>query len=137
MQSDPNPYESPVAVAVEAPAADLRRTGVGTFLVFVWILEGGLKASLLGAAIARGFNPLQSLAREYHGWHPLWFFLVLSFFVVETIGPWIGIYYLTGRRARTITFESAMIRTLLVACASAIGVTLLMMLYCELAGPPR
>lgn len=137
MQAQPNPYESPLDIDVEAPKAELRRTGVGTFLLVVWVLEGGLKAALVVAGLMHGFNPLQSAAVEYHAWHPLWFFPALSFLIVETIGPWIGIYYLTGRRARTIPFETAMIRTLLVAASSAIGATLLLMLYCELVGPRR
>lgn len=135
MQSQTNPYQSPTEVALEVPATELRRTGLGTFWVVIWILEGGLKASLVVAALWHGFHPLQSLAQEYRAWHPLWFFLLLSFFIVETIGPWIGIYYLTGRRARTIAFEAAMMRTMLVACGSAIGAALLLMLYCELAAP--
>lgn len=135
MQSEPNPYESPVAIGVEIPAVELRRPGIGTFLIVVWVLEGGLKASLLVVTLTRGLDPLQSLVHEYQVWHPLWFFLALLFLIVETIGPWIGIYYLTGRRARTITFESAMIRTLLVACGSAFGGTFLLMLYCEVVRP--
>jgi len=134
MQSEINPYESPIAAGVEVTATELRRPAVGTFLMVIWILEGGLKTSLLGAALVRGINPLQNLAREYHSWHPLWFLLVVSFLIVETIGPWIGVYYLTGRRARTISFERAMLRTLQVAVGIAVAGTLLLMLYGELTG---
>src|SRR5688572_12010314 len=75
MRAETNPYESPLAAEEEVPAPELRRPAIGTFLICVWVLEGGLKASLLVAGLARGFNPLESLARDYLSWNRLVFFL--------------------------------------------------------------
>lgn len=133
MQPETNPYQSPIAVGVEAPAVELRRPVMGTVLIGIWILEGGFKACLVAAGLLSGWNPLHSLALEYPSWNRLLFFLMVSFFTVETIGPWIGIYYLTGRRSRTIPFDTALVRTLLVAGGIGIAATLLLILYCELA----
>lgn len=136
MQSDTNPYESPIATGAEILSTDIRRPAFGTFLIGLWVLEGGFKAYMLGAGFMGGFNPLEYLADDYHSWNRLVFFLVSSFFLIETIGPWIGIYYLTGRRSRTIPFNAALFRTLKVAGGVAIIVTLLLMLYCEIVGTP-
>ena len=116
---------------------DFRRPAEGTFLIGLWILEGGFKACLLGASLMHGFNPFPYIAVEYHSWNRLAFLLASSAFIVETIGPWIGIYYLTGRRSRTIPFSSAVLRTLKVAGGVAIIATLLLMTYCELTGTSR
>jgi hypothetical protein len=136
MQSDLNPYQSPTAIATEVAPTDIRRPPFGTFLIGIWLLEGGFKAYIVGTGLLRGFNPIPYLADEYHTCNPLVFFLLSSFFIIETIGPWIGIYYLTGRRSRTIPFATALLRTLKVAGGVAIVATLLLMLYCELVGGP-
>jgi hypothetical protein len=83
--------------------------------------------------LLRGFNPLEILPREYSSWNRLVLFLVLSFFIVETIGPWVGVYYLTGRRSRTLPFETAIFRTLCVSVGAAFVATFLLMSCCELA----
>ena len=133
MQAETNPYETPVATEAEVATAELRRPLMGTILIGVWLLEGGFKACLLSLALASGSNPLENLAQQYSSWNRLFFFLASSFMITETIGPWFGVYYLTGRRAKTIPFETAIVRTLLVSGGVAIGITLLLMAYCELA----
>jgi hypothetical protein len=133
MDSNINPYETPLEVARESPPEELRRPAMGTALLVLWLVEGGLKAFFVGSALAQGFNPLHSLVEVYPTWNRLLLFALLAFMIVETIGPWIGIYYLTGRRARTIPFDTAMVRTLSIAAGIALGMTMLLMLYCELA----
>lgn len=136
MTPEPNPYESPIATESKVASPDLRRPVFGTILIGVWILEGGFKVYMLLSSLVQ-FGPqlmLNHLAAAYPDWNRLVFFLYCSFMTVETIGPWIGVYYLTGRRARSTPFHTALIRTLLVAGGIAIVVTLLLMLYCELAG---
>ncbi len=137
MQSDSNPYTSPTAIGTEVVPTDFRRPAFGTFLIGLWILEGGLKAYVLGAGFMHGFSPFPYIADEYHSWNRLVFLLASSFFIIETIGPWIGIYYLTGRRSRTIPFTTALLRTLKIAGGVAIIATLLLMMYCELTGTSR
>jgi hypothetical protein len=128
-----NPYESPIPVKLEGPAAELRRPAFGTFLIYLWFIEGGFKAFVVIAALSRGVDFLEVLAAEYSTWNRFVFFLVSWFFIVETIGPWIGIYYLTGRRARTIPLERALLQILMTAGGStAVGV-LVLMSYLELA----
>ena len=140
MQTNVNPYEAPLAAGAERPAGtdrpaeELRRPLTGTVLLVLWTIEGGLKAFWLGAALSQGFDPLPSLVEVYPSWNPLLLFLLVAFMTVETIGPWIGVYYLTGRRARTIPFDAAMVRTLAIASAVALALALVLLLYCELAG---
>jgi hypothetical protein len=126
-----NPYESPAAVSRETPVTELRRPPMGTFLVGLWLLEGGVKALLVLVVVFRGFESFEILAIEYGAWRRVTYFLVSSFFIFETVGPWFGVYYLTGRRARTIPFDKALLRTLMTACGVAMLVTLFMMLYFE------
>ncbi len=132
-----NPYESPAIEGDVEAIAPLRRPAFGTFLIALWIVEGGFKAGLLATAFLSGFNPLAGLAVEFRSWNRLTFLLVALFMIVETIGPWIGIYYLTGRRARTIPFERALGRTLGVAGLAALVLTLGLMLGLELAAQVR
>ena len=135
MATGENPYE---ASRVESDTPDISpseisRPPFGTFLIVVWLLEGGFKGYLLAKAIVSGFNPFPFIVREYQQ-TALWLFLLISsFLIIETIGPWVGIYYLTGRRARTIPFESALYRTLKVAGISAFAITFAIMLYCHFA----
>jgi hypothetical protein len=137
MTADLNPYEAPVATELEISTAEPKRPLMGTVLIGLWALEGGFKACLVVAGLVNGFNPLQSMLQEYPSWNRLMFFLVVSFFVVETVGPWIGIYYLTGRRSRTLPFEWAIFRTLLVSVGAAMVATMQLMLYCELVNLQR
>jgi hypothetical protein len=138
MQSEPNPYESPRATGEEIPSTDIRRPALGTFLIGLWVFEGGFKVYVLVyvlvGAFLRGIDPLQYLAAEYRSWNRLVFFLASTFVMIETIGPWIGVYYLTGRRSRTIPFGAALFRTLMVAGGVALIATSMLMLWCELAG---
>jgi hypothetical protein len=135
MESEANPYESPAALSAEESAPSIRRPAFGTFLIGLWILEGAFKAYLLGAGFLKGFNPLQYLADDYHTWNPIIFFLVASFFIIETIGPWIGVYYLTGRRSRTISFDKAIERILKVAGGVTIVLSSVLTIYLELTAP--
>ena len=134
--TEPNPYEPP-SESSAAPAEETtehQRPSIGTVLIFVWLLEGGIKAFVLGTAFQGGFNPVREFALEYRQWNPVVYFLVASFFVIETIGPWIGIYYLTGQRARTIPFLEALWKTLKLAGVIALTSAMLLVLYCELTG---
>jgi hypothetical protein len=54
---------------------------------------------------------------------------------METIGPWIGIYYLTGRRARRLPFTKAVVRILQMAGGVTLVMSLALMLYLELIAP--
>jgi hypothetical protein len=132
MASEANPYEAPVATGEEIPAPELQRPPMGTMLIGLWFLEGGIKACLVVASLLNGFHPLQSMVEVYSSWNRLIFFLALSFIIVETIGPWIGIYYLTGKRSRTLPFEWAMFHTLWVSAGAALVATAMLMSYCEL-----
>lgn len=135
MKPLPNPYEAPTLPNdTEVKQEEIVRPVFGTFLLCYWLLEGGFKAYLLGSALARGFNPIPLFVESYSACHWLIFFLVSSFLIFETIGPWIGVYYLTGRRSRTIPMNFAMFKTLKVAGGLAILGTLLLMFYCELFG---
>ncbi len=128
-----NPYATPKAEC-DAPAAlsEIRRPPFGTFLIVIWLLEGSFKTFLIGKGLASGFNPLPIIVREYQQTSWWLFLLVSAFLAIETIGPWVGIYYLTGSRARTLPFESALYRTLKVAGTTAIATTILLMLYCQI-----
>jgi hypothetical protein len=132
MQAEINPYEASLAAGGDSPADGLRRPAMGTVLLGLWLVEGGVKACIVAMGLASGFNPLESLVEVYPSWNRFWLFLALSFFMVETIGPWIGIYYLTGRRARTFPFDAALQRILGGALGVGSVATLLLMLYCEL-----
>lgn len=136
MAMQANPYEPPIAdcIAPQAASSEIRRPAFGTFLIGLWLLEGSVKVYLVFRILILGFNPIPFIVQDYHQ-SSLWvFFLISSFMIIETIGPWIGIYYLTGRRARTIPFEKALYRTLKTAGAIAIVTTLALMLYCQFAG---
>lgn len=136
MATRENPYEAPRAECdtQDTAPSEIRRPPFGTFLIVVWLLEGGFKTYLVGNGLSSGFNPLPFIVREYQQ-TSLWLFLLISsFLIIETIGPWVGIYYLTGRRARTLPFETALYRTLKVAGIFAIALTFILMLYCQVAG---
>ena len=137
MMADTNPYEVPATAVAEEAAPEIRRPPFGTVLVVVWILEATFKTYCVGWALSQGFNPLPHLAEEYHATSRLVFFLASSFFIIETIGPWIGIYYLTGRRARTIPFNQALVRTLKLAGGLTIIASLTLMFYFELIALAR
>lgn len=132
MQLESNPYQSPAESGAQEAAPVLRRPAAATFLLGLWLLEGSVKACIVGAALAQGLQPCDLLAREYAGWSRISFLLVASFLLVETIGPWIGVYYLTGRRSRTIPIEKATFRILVAACSAALILTLGLMLCLEL-----
>lgn len=129
--SPANPYEPPACVEANSAVDEIRRPPIGTFLVVLWTVEALFKTSVVIVAILRGFNPLH-FADGYRTENRLFFFLIGSFMTIETIGPWIGIYYLTGRRARTIPFEKALLRTLKLAVAIALVIVILLMIYCEI-----
>lgn len=132
MAVETNPYESPAAIDATELPTDLRRPPIGTFLVGIWLLEGGFKAYLVGVGLMRDSNPLHDMAQGYHAWNRVAYFLVTALLIIETIGPWIGVYYLTGRRARTIAFERALLYTLAVAGVASVVLSLVLMLYLEL-----
>ena len=135
MTARDNPYATQKAKceALEAAQSEIRRPLFGTFLMVIWLLEGGFKTLLVGKGLASGFNPFPFIVREYRQTSWWLFLLVSAFLTIETIGPWVGIYYLTGNRARTLRFETALYRTLKVAGIAAIASTLLLMLYCQIA----
>jgi hypothetical protein len=130
--SDVNPYESPASITVEKPAEELRRPPLGTFLIGLWLVEGGIKAFVVIAGIYNGVDPREVLPAEYSMRTSLVFSLIASFLIVETIGPWIGIYFLTGRRARTIPLEKALFQTLKMAGGIAVVAVLALMAYDQL-----
>ena len=135
MANRENPYESTNAKydIPDLSSTEIRRPLFGTFLIVFWLLEGGFKTYLLVKALFSGFAPFQSIVRAYQHTTLWWFFLISSFLIIETIGPWIGIYYLTGRRAQTIPFEIAFYRILKAAGISTIAIAFALILYCYVA----
>ena len=126
-----NPYEAPVEPedAEDAgPFDETQRTPfVAKALVSVWVLEGGLKAFFV-----IGLSPPDALDMARQGYlnsGTLTFLLAAMFILIETIGPWIGVYYLTGARMRNLGFETAIWRTIKAATLFAGAVTLAMFVY--------
>jgi hypothetical protein len=132
MLAEPNPYQSPAAANTDEPVGEVRRPRLGTLLVGIWTLEAVFKTYLLGMGFSHGFCPLQDLANAYRSWNRVRFFLASSFFIIETVGPWIGIYYLTGRRARTIPFDKALLHILRLAGGITIVASLILAMHLEL-----
>ena len=132
MKPDANPYQSPATLNVEEEAAKIRRPARGTFLLVLCILDAGCKTCFLGVCFSHGANPMQFIAHEYQTCSRIFFFLAAAFFILETVAPWIGIYYLTGRRARTIPFDAALVRILKLAGGVTLVASLALMLYLEL-----
>lgn len=134
MATDTNPYESPISEGdtLDDVAAELRRTGTEIFFLVLWFLEGGLKAWLVGLILLSGFDLCAALVEHYQESNTWWFLFSTWFMIIETIGPWFGIYYLTAQRSPTLPLERAFGRTLMVAGGFSIVVTLLLMLYCQL-----
>lgn len=135
MSEETNPYT--VTTATESDAGSLvdseeiRRPWYGTVLICFWTLEGGVKAWMLGRMLLDGFNPLSDIRHDYQTTNQVLFFVIAWYLLVETIGPWIGIYYLTGRRSRTIPFERALLRTLLLSATVVAVMIAAMMVYFE------
>jgi hypothetical protein len=128
-----NPYESPVTVELPKLAEEHCRPAIGTALLLIWLVEGAVK-TLVGAMIAwEGIGAALKLASYYSTSSRLAFFLLSWFVIVETAGPWIGVYYLTGRRSRTIAFDRAIVQILKLACGGAVVVTLVLMICLEAA----
>ena len=140
MDTEVNPFESPgseiAVVSVSEPPgndpSEIRRTPMGTFLIGVWFLEGGLKVWLLASILYSGFDILQAVVELYRESSAGLYFLVAWLLIIETVGPWIGIYYLTGKRSRTIPTENAFWQIFKVTGGFALVATLLVMLYGQL-----
>ena len=137
MALEENPYEVTQA-RFEKPLpglAEVRRPPLGTFLLIVSLVFCGIELWYIALLISTGDNPLPFIAETYHDLGR-WSFLPFSmFFILETTGPWVVIYYLTGRRARTIEFDNAIGRMLRVSLIMTVAMSLLLTLFCEVAGP--
>lgn len=133
MTETTNPYQPP-EVATEQTVSEPDGSDGCTwrFFIVLWSLEGAIKLCAFVVLMLRTGFDLEPFVEMYLYAGHFWFALGYTFFVIETIGPWFGVYYLIRQRREKSSFGEALWKIIVKAGFWSLIITAVTMITCEL-----